>query len=357
MKKIIAALLALMMILSLTACGAKAPAEEAPAPEVEAPAEEAPAEEEVDLGEPVNLVVSLTAAANAAYSEGIQATKEYVEEASNGNITMEIYYDSSLFTQDEELAAVGMGDCDITISNPTWVSTNSPWVNMLSGFLFKNYEHMGAVLNGEIGKECFQKISDEQNFLPLNAWYYGARTISLSKDKNVQTPADMAGINLRMANGDAWLLLGRALGANPTPISFSELYLALQTGVVDGQDNPLPTVNSAKFYEVQECIVMTNHLIDSVWPLINTDKWNSMTEAQQAILMEGLEVGRQVNDERTVREEAELLEFFESEGLKIYYPDVDAFKSYLMEVYTNDPISDTWDMDVVAQIEELGKNF
>ena len=98
-------------------------------------------------------------------------------------------------------------------------------------------------------------------------------------------------------NSEAWLFLGQALGANPTPISFSELYLALQTGVVDGQDNPLPSVESAKFYEVQKSITMTNHLVDSVWPAINLQKWESLTDAQKDIIMQGVEAGRKYCDE------------------------------------------------------------
>jgi len=360
MKKILSLLLVLVMLMSLCACGKTAEPAATNAPAVEVPAPNAPAEapaEEASLGEPVNLIVSLTAAENADYSEGIRAAKEYIETTSNGNITLEVYYNAALFTQEEELTATTMGDCDITVTGPSWVAANSPWANCLSGFLFKNYEHMGAVLNGEIGAAAFEKIAAEQNFLPLSAWYYGARQVSLSKDKEVKTPEDLKGINLRMPNSEAWLFLGNALGANATPMSFSELYLALQTGAVDGQDNPLPTVESAKFYEVQECIIMTSHQVDSVWPVINLDKWNSMTEAQQKIVRDGIELGRQKNDELTLTGEEELIAFFQQEGLNIYYPDVDAFKSHILECYMNDPISDPWDKDMVAQIEALGANY
>ena len=357
MKKIMSLLLVLVMVLSLCACDNSSQPATNDAPAAETPAE-VPAEPAGDdLGDPVNLVVSLTAAENADYSEGIRAAKEYIETTSNGNITLEVYYNAALFTQEEELTATAMGDCDITVTGPSWVAGNSPWANCLSGFLFKNYEHMDAVLNGEIGAAAFETVAAEQNFLPLGAWYYGSRQVSLSKDLEVKTPEDLKGINLRMPNSEAWLFLGNALGANATPMSFSELYLALQTGAVDGQDNPLPTVESAKFYEVQKCIIMTSHQVDSVWPVINVDKWNSMTPAQQQIVRDGMEVGRKVNDNLTLTGEEELVAFFESEGLKIYYPDVDAFKSHILECYMNDPISDPWDKDMVAQIEALGANY
>jgi len=228
---------------------------------------------------------------------------------------------------------------------------------MTAGFLFKNYDHMTAAMNGDIGKDIFKRVCTDQHFLPLSAWYYGTREVSLRKDKDVKTPADMAGINLRMANSEVWLLLGRSLGANATPLSFSDLYMALQTGVVDGQDNPLPTVISNKFYEVQKCIIMTNHEVDSVMPVINADTWNGMTSAQQQIVRDGMEAGRKICDKLTLDKEAEAISFLEGKGLKIHYPNVDAFKSHMLKYYLNDPLSKSWDMDLVDKINKLGANY
>ena len=190
--------------------------------------------------------------------------------------------------------------------------------------------------------------------LPLGAWYLGSRQISLSEDRAIRTPEDLNGVNLRMPNSDAWLELGRALGANPTPISFSELYLALQTGVVDGQDNPLPTVESAKFYEVQSSITITNHLVDSVWPAINLEFWNGLTEAKQRIILEGVEAGRKYCDETNLAREAELVEFFKSQGLHVYEADLDAFAAHVTDYYLASPTSADWDLDLLEQIRAMG---
>lgn len=235
-----------------------------------------------DLGDPVTLTVTLTAVSTDTHAQAMQEFKKTVEELSGGNITVEVYTDAQLFSQEEEVAAVVMGDADMTLTSASWLTTGSPWVSMFTaGYLFNSYDHMTATLNGEVGHEVFQKISDEQGLLPLGAWYLGSREISLSEDKAVTTPEDLNGVNLRMPNSEAWLFLGEALGANPTPMSFSELYLALQTGAVDGQDNPLGSVESAKFYEVQKSITLTHHLVDSVWPAINTEKWNTLTDGSE----------------------------------------------------------------------------
>ena len=308
-----------------------------------------------DFGAPVKLVVTLTAVSTDTHAKAMMEFGKYVEEASGGNIDVEVYTDAVLFTQEEEVVAVAGNDAQMSLVSASWLTTGSPWVGMFAaGYTFKSYDHMTAVLNGEIGKSAFARIGEEQGVLPLGAWYLGSRQISLSEDRAIRTPEDLNGVNLRMPNSDAWLELGRALGANPTPISFSELYLALQTGVVDGQDNPLPTVESAKFYEVQSSITITNHLVDSVWPAINLEFWNGLTEAQQRIILEGVEAGRKYCDETNLAREAELVEFFKSQGLHVYEADLDAFAAHVTDYYLASPTSADWDLDLLEQIRAMG---
>ena len=309
-----------------------------------------------DLGDPVSLTVTLTAVSTDTHAQAMMAFKDYVEETSQGNITVDVYTDAQLFSQEEEVIAVSGGDSDITLTSASWLTTGSPWISMFTaGYLFNSYDHMTKTLNGPIGQEVFRKVAEEQNLLPLGAWYLGSREISLGQDKEIKTPDDLAGINLRMPNSDAWLFLGQALGANPTPLSFSELYLALQTGTVDGQDNPLGTVESAKFYEVQKSITLTHHLVDSVWPAINCDKWNALTEAQQQILIDGVEVGRQYCDETNLKKEDELVAFFEEQGLSIYNADIPAFQEHVLNAYLDSDFSADWDKEVYDQIVALGE--
>ncbi len=309
-----------------------------------------------DLGDPVTLTVTLTAVSTDTHAQAMMALKDYVEETSGGNMTVDVFTDAQLFTQEEEVTAVAGGDADMTLTSASWLTTGSPWISMFTaGYLFNSYEHMTQTLNGEIGQEVFRKVSEEQGLLPLGAWYLGSREISLGQDKEIKTPEDLAGINLRMPNTDAWLFLGKAMGANPSPLSFSELYLALQTGTVDGQDNPLGTVESAKFYEVQKSITLTHHLVDSVWPAINNDKWDSLSDGQKQILLDGVEVGRKFCDETNLQKESELVDFFKEQGLSVYEADIPAFQEHVLDAYMNDDMSKDWDMDVYEQVKALGE--
>ena len=371
-KKVLAPVLAVAMVGTMLAgCGSKTePEAPAEAPATEAPAEEAPAEEAPeeeapaadaaagDLGDPVTLTVTLTAVSTDTHAQAMKKFEETVESLSGGNISVEVYTDAQLFSQEEEVAAVVMGDADMTLTSASWLTTGSPWVSMFTaGYLFNSYDHMTTTLNGEVGKEVFQKVSDEQGLLPLGAWYLGSREVSLSEDKAVKTPEDLKGVNLRMPNSEAWLFLGEALGANPTPMSFSELYLALQTGAVDGQDNPLGSVESAKFYEVQKSISLTHHLIDSVWPAINNDKWASLTDAQKDIIMQGIEAGREFCDSTNLQKEEDLIAFFEEQGLKIYEADIPTFQEHVLNYYLSNDISADWDQAMYDKVSEIGAQF
>lgn len=308
-----------------------------------------------DLGDPVTLTVTLTAVSTDTHAEAMMKFKEVAEELSGGNITVDVYTDAQLFSQEEEVTAVAGGDADITLTSASWLTTGSPWISMFTaGYLFNSYDHMTTTLNGEIGKTVFDKVAEEQGLLPLGAWYLGSREISLGQDKAITTPEDLNGINLRMPNTDAWLFLGEAMGANPTPLSFSELYLALQTGTVDGQDNPLGTVESAKFYEVQKSITLTHHLVDSVWPAINCDTWASLTDAQKDIILQAVEAGRDYCDSTNIQKEADLVSFFEEQGLAIYEADIAAFQEHVMDYYLNNDISADWDMAVYDEVAALG---
>lgn len=363
-KKILAMVLAASMAGALLAgCSSK---QEQPAPsetsEPEAPQQESgednDAEASGDLGDPVTLTVTLTAVSTDTHAQAMKKFEETVESLSGGNISVEVYTDAQLFSQEEEVAAVVMGDADMTLTSASWLTTGSPWVSMFTaGYLFNSYDHMTTTLNGEVGKEVFQKVSDEQGLLPLGAWYLGSREVSLSEDKAVKTPEDLKGVNLRMPNSEAWLFLGEALGANPTPMSFSELYLALQTGAVDGQDNPLGSVESAKFYEVQKSISLTHHLIDSVWPAINNDKWASLTDAQKDIIMQGIEAGREFCDSTNLQKEEDLIAFFEEQGLKIYEADIPTFQEHVLNYYLSNDISADWDQAMYDKVSEIGAQF
>ncbi|MEA4859975.1 MAG: sialic acid TRAP transporter substrate-binding protein SiaP [Sphaerochaeta sp.] len=305
---------------------------------------------------PVELVYTMTAVPTDAHAGAMRVFKETVEKVSGGQIKVLTYDSASLFKQEQEVSAVKSGQADMTATAASWLTDGSPWVSMFTaGYIFKTYDHMTSVLNGPVGQEVFDRIAKEQGIRPLGAQYLGTRQLNLVEDREIKTPADLRGVNLRMPNSDSWIFLGKALGANPTPISFSELYMALQTKTVDGQDNPLPSTKNAKFYEVTKSITITNHLVDSVWPAINEAKWQSLTSQQKAWVMEGVKAGIEYCDTTNLKAEAELVDYFKSAGMKIYYADLDAFSEHVLAQYLASPYAKSWDKAMFEKVQAAGK--
>ena len=136
---------------------------------------------------------------------------------------------------------------------PQDISNQIPAFSILtSAYLFRDADHLKTFFASDAGAEMKKMAEDQLGIKILGPTYFGTRQVGLRIDKHINTPADMAGVKLRMPGGDAWQFLGQALGANPTPMAYAEVYTGLQTGAIDGQDNPLPNVENMKFYEVDE---------------------------------------------------------------------------------------------------------
>ena len=187
----------------------------------------------------------------------------------------------------------------------------------------------------------------------LGPTYFGTRQVGLKPKKKINTPADMAGIKLRMPNGDAWQFLGTALGANPVPMAYAEVYTGLQTGAIDGQDNPLPNVENMKFYEVMSQIVLTSHLVGFDILTVAGKVWNDMSPEQQERFQAAADKAIQFSTEKHLAREKELVDLFKSKGLDIYTPDVAAFRKYAQGKYLASDLAKDWPAGVVDKISAL----
>ena len=168
--------------------------------------------------------------------------------------------------------------------------------------------------------------------------------------KKINTPADMAGIKLRMPPGDAWQLLGRSLGANPTPMAYAETYTGLQTGAIDGQDNPLPNVQNMKFYEVMSQIVLTSHLVGFNVLAMSLKSWSDMGPAKQKSFQASVDKVLDWSTAEHLKREAELADGFRKLGLDVYVPDTNAFRAYAQKVYLASDEAKHWPQGVLEKV-------
>ena len=290
---------------------------------------------------------------------GMEAFKSTLEELSGGEISVELYHSGSLYAADAEYDAISNGDLEMMLTDQYWLMDYMPYMSTLTaGYIFKNYDHMNAVLNGEIGERLYEDVAATLGLRPLGACYFGSRVLSFRKGlgKTVETPDDMAGLTFRMPGTTAYLFLGEALGANPTPLALGEVYLALSTGTIDGQDNPLVMLDSNKFYEVTESITLTNHTLSSVWPAISEDFWQGLTEEQQGWIREAADAMIAACDAYVLNQEATLADSFRDMGITIIEPDIDMWMEHVQQYYlSNEEMTSTWDMDLYNEIVALVK--
>jgi len=267
---------------------------------------------------------------------------------------IEPFYNASLFKQGTELVALQRDNLEMGNVAPFDVAKQIPaWSILTSAYLFRDGNHLLTFFSSEVGAQMKKMAEDQLKVKILGPVFFGTRQVGLKVKKRINTPADMAGIKLRMPAGDAWQLLGRSLGANPTPLAFAELYTALQTGAVDGQDNPLPNVNTAKLYEVMSQIVLTSHIIGYDVLVMNLKSWNAMGPAKQKTFQAAVDKSMLWCVQEHVKREGELADTFKKAGLEIYTPDVNAFRAYAQKVYLASDEAKAWPAGVLEKINAL----
>jgi TRAP-type C4-dicarboxylate transport system substrate-binding protein len=270
------------------------------------------------------------------------------------DFTFEGYYGGNLFKQGTELVALQRGNLEMGNIAPQDVSTQIPaWSIMTAGYLFRDAAHLTAFFASEAGAEMKKIAEDQLGIRILGPTYFGVRQVGLKGDKQIKTPADMAGIKLRMPGGDAWQFLGEALGANPTPMAYAEVYTGLQTGAIDGQDNPLPNVENMKFFEVMDQIVLTSHLVGYDLLTVSKTVWDAMDAEGQAKFQAAADAAIAFSTEKHLAREKELVEKFKAGGLNIYEPDQAAFRTHVQEKYLASELAKSWPEGMVDKINAL----
>lgn len=335
MKKILCILLAMTMVFAIVACGTQAAPAAEPAPAEAAPeaAPEAPAEAEPAF-EPMTLTFSMTEAEGGVVADGMNIMKDYVSEATGGAVTIDTYYASSLMAQDMEIESIMKGTLDMNSCWFDWLSPYMPKLDVLNvPYLFSNWDHMKAFFGSADAETLCDEIAETTGVRVFTPVYYkGARCVNLTDDVKVTSRADLNGVKIRMPGSEAWQNMGTALGANPVPMGVSDLYLALQTGAVDGQDNGFSTTRAYSFYEVTKSVTVTGHMIGAGFISISEAVWQSMSPELQAIMTEAVDKACTYITDTVLAQEADDVAFFEENGVHVYYLEDEELAAYRKEV-------------------------
>jgi TRAP-type C4-dicarboxylate transport system substrate-binding protein len=270
------------------------------------------------------------------------------------DFTVEPFLNASMFKQGTELVALQRDNLEMGNIAPADIAKQLPaWSLLTSAYLFRDANHLARFWSSDLGAQYKKEAEQKVQIKVLGPTFFGSRQVGLKVKKKINTPADMAGIKLRMPPGDAWQLLGRSLGANPTPMAYAETYTGLQTGAIDGQDNPLPNVQNMKFYEVMSQIVLTSHVLGYDLLSINLKAWNAMGAAKQKSFQAAVDKAIAFSAAEHLKKEAELADGFKKQGLEVYTPDVKAFRAYAQKVYLASDDAKEWPKGMLEKINAL----
>ncbi|HSI66980.1 MAG TPA: TRAP transporter substrate-binding protein [Planococcus sp. (in: firmicutes)] len=241
--------------------------------------------------------------------------KKIVEEKTDGAIEVETYHSSQLGDDRAMTEALQIGSQEVTIPSTAPIANFVPEYSVFDfPFLFPNAEVADEVLDGEVGQKFLDMLED-QNLVGLAYWENGFRDIT-NNERPIETASDFSGLKLRTMENELHLDAFKALGANPTPMAFGELFTAMQQGTVDGQENPIPTIYLQGFYEVQEFVSATNHIYSPFVFLMSKSFFDGLTEEQQTIVTEAAVEAGSMNRELNREATAQNVEDLKAEGME-----------------------------------------
>lgn len=291
-------------------------------------------------------------------SAGFELIAQKVKEKTNGQVEMQIFYNGSLMSNDAELSGLQSGDLDMTRRDPGELTSYCPELEFLSSpYIFVSWQHCIDTITGPIGDKILETFNNKLGFKCLGLYSLGARIFNTTIDTPVMTPSDLKGVLLRVPGGTGWLNMGNSLGATATPLALTETYTALQTGVVQAQDNPLPGTYSNKFYEVAKQISLTNHMYSIGIICISNKAWDALSEEQQKALKEAVDEGIAKCHVDVEKQTNEMLDFYKQNGVKIVEPNIAAFKQYANDYYQSNKLDSNWSKEIINAINDTAANY
>lgn len=274
------------------------------------------------------------------YAEGdpntiaIEEAKEYIEEKSDGRITFNIYPNGTYGEQTNSIQAVRMGTLDI-FCEMFGSDYYAPAGAIQGPYMFRSYDHWRAFTESDICKELVEKIEEAAGYKIMGIGHFGFReTITTSP---VETVEDLSKMKLRVVNLAPYPEAAVVLGATGTPIALADVYMSLETNVVQGTENPLPQIIAMKFYEKAKYLAMTDHMIASQYWICSNNCFDSLSPEDQDLLMETFDIAADRIEELCEAQQEENIQFLEDQGVTVTYPDKQQFIDRLDLVLENHP--------------------
>lgn len=287
----------------------------------------------------------------AFHVRSLEAAEE-IKERTGGRYEIEIFPASQLGSQAEMNESINLGTLDMGYVSPGLMAEiHAPIQLHLAPFIWRDMDHFNAYPGSDVYKEITAGYEAASGNKILGLTYYGQRHVS--SNMAIEKPEDMRGLKLRIPPVPLLTMFADAVGANATPIAFAEVYLALQQGTVDAQENPLPTIRAKKFHEVQSHIALTGHLTDGFFTVASADVWSRMSEEDKAIFEDVWTKAAKNASADIVAQEAELVQWFRDQGVTVTEPDRATFAALVEPKWTEGNVG--WTIEQVEAIRALGQ--
>jgi tripartite ATP-independent transporter DctP family solute receptor len=285
------------------------------------------------------------------HTEAVWAAQE-IAKRTNNKYQIDVFAASALGNEQQINQALPLGTIDMIYTGTSFAGASYKPI-AISGApgMVRDYAHWKAYRDSDLYKEMVAGYDKATGQKIVSLTYYGARHVTANKP--ILKPADMQGMKLRVPQAPLYLMFAKAVGANASPIAFAEVYLALQQGTVDGQENPLPTIQAKKFYEVQSHINLTAHITDSLLMILSGPLWKRLTPAEQEIFAKTFQEGAARASDQIDKVEKELPEWFKSQGKTVTTPDKAAFMAAAAKVNTDPAAGAGWTKEQYDRFQAL----
>jgi tripartite ATP-independent transporter DctP family solute receptor len=279
--------------------------------------------------------------------------RKTLEAGAPGTFDLQVFASNSLFRQGQEVLAMQKGNLDMHTTDLSDISKQLPELSIFTtAYLIRDYAHMKAIFDGPVGADYAKRVSEGMGIEILAVTYLGTRQLWLRQERQIRVPADLAGLKLRMPGLPEWLFLGRALGATPTPVASSEVYLAMKTGTVDAAEFPLSLGYANKLNEVTAQVTLTGHVVQPVFFTMSRQAWAKLSPPQQELFRKAAQAAAAYNDRERLADEKSVLEALGKQGIKVTTPDVAAFREHVLTVYKNSDVAKTWPAGMLERISQ-----
>jgi len=285
-----------------------------------------------------------------AYHEAALWAAEQIAERTDGRYTMEVFPASSLGKETDINQGLSLGTVDIIYTGMNFAGRSFEPLTIASApYMFRDADHWMSYTKSDLWDEMKSGYEDATGHHVSAVLYYGERHVT-SKEP-INTPEDMAGLKIRVPDAPLYVLFPNAVGANPTPIAFAEVYLALQQGTVDAQENPLPTIQAKKFYEPTPVINLTGHITESLITIVSGNLWNGLADEDKEIFDAVFQEAAQRSNDEIFAAEAELVTGFTELGATVNEVDRSLFKAVVEPHLVGDDVP--WSKDQFDRLQAI----